>query len=261
MVFKSHPYHIVQLSPWPLLGSMAGLVRAVGFIIILHKSYTFLLSVGVILLLLIIIIWWRDVVRERTYRGSHTKQVQTGLRYGMLLFISSEVMFFIAFFWAFFHRRLAPTREIGCSWPPRGVSVLNPLGVPLLNTGVLLTSGATVTWAHYGVLNNYRCELSWGLGVTVFLGLYFSYLQISEYLTVSYSISDSVFGSTFFVATGFHGLHVLIGTSFLFVCWARALGNHYSSEHHKGLEFAAWYWHFVDVVWIFLYIFLYWWSV
>ena len=225
-----------------------------------HLFKVEILVLAIPILIVTIFSWWRDVTREGLL-GHHTRHIQRGLRYGMLLFITSEVIFFFAFFWAFFHSRLSPTGEIGIVWPPVGVITLNPLGVPLLNTAVLLASGATVTWAHHGLLNRYRCELTWGLAVTVYLGIYFTILQRAEYGNVGYSIGDRVFGSTFFVATGFHGLHVIIGTRFLFIMWLRAMLNHFSVRHHKGVEFAAWYWHFVDVVWVFLYLFIYWWSV
>ena len=260
MVHKAHPYHIVQLSPWPFVGATAGLTMAIGVVQWFHIYNVEMLVLGVPLMLVTIYLWWRDVVREGLL-GNHTHSIQVGLRYGILLFITSEVIFFFAFFWAFFHSRLSPTGELGIIWPPAGITGLNPIGVPLLNTAVLLASGATVTWAHHGLLNNYRCELGWGLAVTVYLGVYFTILQKAEYGNVGFAIGDSVFGSTFFVATGFHGLHVIIGTTFLFIIWLRTLINHFSSSHHKGIEFAAWYWHFVDVVWIFLYIFIYWWSV
>lgn len=260
MPHKPHPYHIVQLRPWPFLGATTGLTIAIGMVQWFHLLRLKILILAIPLLLITIFLWWRDVTREGLL-GYHTSYTQTGLRYGIILFITSEVIFFFAFFWAFFHSSLRPTGELGMVWPPVGITPLNPLGVPLLNTAVLLASGATVTWAHHGLLNNYRCELRWGLAVTVYFGVYFTLLQIAEYGNTVYSISDSVFGSTFFVATGFHGLHVIIGTSFLFIIWVRTLKDHFSSTHHKGIEFAAWYWHFVDVVWVFLYLFIYWWSI
>jgi cytochrome c oxidase subunit 3 len=204
--------------------------------------------------------WWRDVIREATFEGNHTLSVQTGLRIGMLLFIVSEIMFFFAFFWAFFHAALAPTPDIGSLWPPLGVETINAWGVPLLNTIILLTSGATVTWAHHAIVFGDRKNAIISLILTILLAIFFTLLQIFEYIESNFSISDSVYGSTFYLATGFHGFHVLIGTIFLGVCTLRLINYHFTKEHHFGFEAAAWYWHFVDVVWLFLFITIYWWG-
>lgn len=204
--------------------------------------------------------WWKDIVREGTYEGQHTKQVQQGLRWGMILFIVSEVMFFFAFFWAFFHSSLAPTFDIGGVWPPEGIEVLNPWEVPLLNTVLLLSSGATVTWAHHAIVAGSRKDAFIGLVLTVILAAFFTLLQAFEYYTAPFTISDSVYGATFFMATGFHGFHVIIGTIFLTVCTIRLVYHHFTREHHFGFEAAAWYWHFVDVVWLFLFVTIYWWG-
>ena len=177
-----------------------------------------------------------------------------------MLFILSEVCFFFAFFWAFFHRRLAPTIELGNRWPPTGINPLSPWGVPLLNTIVLLSSGVTVTWAHHAILAGNQKEGTLGLLLTVILGGYFTFLQGIEYFESRFSIRDRVYGTTFFVATGFHGLHVLIGRTFLLVCLVRHVKMHFTEGHHLGFEAAAWYWHFVDVVWLFLFVSIYWWG-
>jgi len=205
-------------------------------------------------------VWFRDVIREGTYLGYHTVAVQHGLRYGMLLFILSEVCFFAGFFWAFYHSSLAATVEIGGVWPPPGIEVLNPWDVPLLNTLILLLSGATVTWAHHSILQGNKANAVLGLTLTVGLGLIFTALQAYEYIESSFTISDGVYGSTFFMATGFHGLHVIIGSTFLLVCLLRQIKNHYTTTHHFGFEAASWYWHFVDVVWLFLFVSIYWWG-
>lgn len=255
-----HPYHLVDQSPWPLTGAIRAFMMTSGLILWFHIKRYHLFIAGTLLLLLTIIKWWRDVVREATFQGYHTLIVNKGLRYGMILFITSEVCFFFAFFWAFFHRRLAPTIELGVCWPPTGISPINPFLVPLLKTAVLLSSGVTVTWAHHSILSKNRSEAIQGLGLTIVLGLYFTALQAWEYFDSPFTIADRVYGSTFFVATGFHGLHVLIGTTFLIVCFARLITFHFSKNHHFGFEAAAWYWHFVDVVWLFLYVCIYWWG-
>jgi cytochrome c oxidase subunit 3 len=257
-----HPYHIVDNSPWPLLSSSATLALTVGMVLYMHKyasgMYTY--TLGIILLIYSAALWWRDVVREATYEGQHTKQVQLNLVYGMLLFIVSEWMLFFSFFWAFFHSSLAPVPEIGSIWPPKGISVIGPWGIPLLNTVILLSSGATVTCAHHAVISKKRKISLIALMATIALAVVFTMLQLYEYKTSNFTMSDSVYGSTFFITTGFHGLHVLIGTIFLIVSTIRLYIRHTTSEHHFGLEAGIWYWHFVDVVWLLLFISIYWWG-
>nr|AIY61664.1 cytochrome c oxidase subunit 3 [Glyptotermes sp. A TB-2014] len=257
---SNHPFHLVEQSPWPLTGAIGALITMSGMISWFHQYNQELLMMGGLIMILTMIQWWRDIVREGTYQGLHTKMVTKGLRWGMILFIISEVFFFISFFWAFFHSSLSPTIELGSTWPPTGISPFNPLQIPLLNTAILLASGVTVTWAHHGLLENNYTQGLQGLFFTVLLGIYFTILQAYEYVEASFTIADSSYGSTFFVATGFHGLHVIIGTTFLLMCLLRQLSKHFSSNHHFGFEAAAWYWHFVDVVWLFLYISIYWWG-
>jgi cytochrome c oxidase subunit 3 len=212
------------------------------------------------LLILVRIKWWRDVSRERSYQGLHTSIVELGLRWGIILFIVSEVFFFLSFFWAFFHRSLSPRVEIGGVWPPLGIQPFNPFSVPLLNTIILLSSGVRVTWSHHRIILNEHQKIIKSLLITVILGLYFTCLQGIEYLEASFRIADSIYGSTFFIATGFHGIHVIIGTIFLLICYLRALVGLFNQDHHMGFEAASWYWHFVDVVWLFLYVSIYWWG-
>nr|YP_010946458.1 cytochrome c oxidase subunit III [Caeparia donskoffi]WGO57176.1 cytochrome c oxidase subunit III [Caeparia donskoffi] len=257
---SNHPFHLVDKSPWPLTGAIGALITMMGLIKWFHLYNHQLILIGIMIMILTMIQWWRDIIREGTYQGLHTKFVTKGLRWGMILFIISEVFFFISFFWAFFHSSLSPTIEIGSYWPPMGIQPFNPLQIPLLNTTILLSSGITVTWAHHGLLENNFNQALQSLFLTIILGIYFTTLQAYEYFEASFSIADSIYGSTFFMATGFHGLHVIIGTTFLLTCFLRHLLLHFSSNHHFGFEAAAWYWHFVDVVWLFLYISIYWWG-
>nr|YP_003204893.1 cytochrome c oxidase subunit III [Mordella atrata]ACO92582.1 cytochrome c oxidase subunit III [Mordella atrata] len=260
MTTKNHPYHLVDVSPWPILGALSALTLMTGMIKWFHLFNNNLLLISMVTMMLIMFQWWRDIVREGTFQGHHTFTVTMGLRWGMILFITSEVFFFISFFWGFFHSSLSPTIEIGMLWPPKGIVPFNPTQIPLLNTLILLTSGLTVTWAHHGLMeNNYKQALE-ALILTVLLGVYFTMLQAYEYIESPFTIADAVYGSAFFMATGFHGIHVIIGTTFLFVCLLRHIKNHFSPIHHFGFEAAAWYWHFVDVVWLFLYISIYWWG-
>nr|WNN67215.1 cytochrome oxidase c subunit 3 [Colasposoma dauricum] len=258
--WKNHPFHLVEISPWPILGAFGTMTLVSGLLKWFHLWNMNLLLIGLIVNILIMIQWWRDVTRESTYQGLHTSKVTLGLRWGMILFIISEVFFFISFFWGFFHSSLSPTIEIGMNWPPKGINSFNPLEIPLLNTLILLTSGLTVTWAHHSLMENNYNQAIQSLLMTVLLGIYFTILQGYEYLESPFTIADSIYGSSFFMATGFHGLHVIIGTTFLSVCLIRLYLNHFSSIHHFGFEAAAWYWHFVDIVWLFLYISIYWWG-
>nr|AML26037.1 cytochrome c oxidase subunit III [Staphylinidae sp. BMNH 1274248] len=257
---KNHPYHLVDVSPWPLMGALSAMITMIGIIKWFHMFNSNLFFLGTMITIMVMYQWWRDISREGTYQGLHTYTVTMGLRWGMILFITSEVFFFISFFWGFFHSSLAPTIELGMQWPPMGIETFNPMQIPLLNTIILLTSGLTVTWAHHSMMENNFNQTSQSLILTVLLGIYFSILQGYEYIEASFTISDAVYGSSFFMATGFHGIHVIIGTTFLLVCLIRHLNNHFSCIHHFGFEAAAWYWHFVDVVWLFLYISIYWWG-
>nr|AND96569.1 cytochrome c oxidase subunit 3 [Tiniocellus sarawacus] len=257
---KNHPFHLVDVSPWPLLGALSAMITMIGIIKWFHFFNSNLFLLGTLITLMVMYQWWRDIVREGTHQGLHTFQVTMGLRWGMILFITSEVFFFISFFWSFFHSSLSPSIELGMMWPPMGIYPFNPLQIPLLNTLILLTSGLTVTWAHHSLIENEYNQGLQSLCLTVILGMYFTILQAYEYIEAPFTISDSVYGSSFFMATGFHGIHVIIGTTFLLICTIRHYNNHFSSIHHFGFEAAAWYWHFVDVVWLFLYITIYWWG-
>nr|YP_004581311.1 cytochrome c oxidase subunit III [Porites okinawensis]YP_009034317.1 cytochrome c oxidase subunit III [Porites panamensis]YP_009239119.1 cytochrome c oxidase subunit III [Porites lutea]YP_009253458.1 cytochrome c oxidase subunit III [Porites lobata]YP_009475735.1 cytochrome c oxidase subunit III [Porites fontanesii]YP_009475748.1 cytochrome c oxidase subunit III [Porites harrisoni]YP_654400.1 cytochrome c oxidase subunit III [Porites porites]AMZ79720.1 cytochrome c oxidase subunit III [Po len=255
-----HPYHLVEPSPWPLLGAGGALFITVGSVIYFHYGLSQIMYLGVLIIVIIMFVWWQDVIRESTFQGHHSLIVKQGIKYGMLLFILSEVLFFFSFFWAFFHSSLAPAVELGVAWPPQGVHPLDSFSVPLLNTAILLSSGGTVTWAHHAIVSGKREEAILGLSLTVLLGVLFTGLQAIEYYEAPFAISDSVYGSTFFMATGFHGFHVIIGTTFLTVCLIRLKFNQFTCRQHVGFEAASWYWHFVDVVWLFLYLCIYWWG-
>nr|YP_010890414.1 cytochrome c oxidase subunit III [Matrona cyanoptera]UZA66671.1 cytochrome c oxidase subunit III [Matrona cyanoptera] len=257
---QNHPYHLVDQSPWPLTGAIGAMTMLTGMVSWFHLQNNSLMMMGMMILVMTMYQWWRDISREGTMQGLHTSKVVIGLRWGMMLFITSEVLFFFSFFWAYFHSSLSPAVEIGSLWPPMGVIPFDPMSIPMFNTSILLSSGVTVTWAHHSLMENNKTQTAQGLFFTVMLGLYFTSLQGFEYWEAPFTIADSVYGSSFFVATGFHGLHVVIGTTFLMVCLMRHNSNHFSSKHHFGFEAAAWYWHFVDVVWLFLYISIYWWG-
>ena len=258
----THAFHVLDPSPWPFLSGIGALALTTGGVLYMHMYVggMTLLKFGLIFLSFIAFNWFFDIVNESTYGGFHTKAVQRGLKIGFILFLVSEIMFFVSFFWAFFHSSLNPVITIGNVWPPRGIDPLSPYTIALLNTALLLTSGASVTWAHYSLLDDNREEAIMGLSATVALGLIFTWVQSIEYKTAGISINDSVFGSLLYLMTGFHGAHVIIGTLFLFVCLIRLVFYHFTEDHHLGFEFASWYWHFVDIVWIFLYICVYWWS-
>nr|YP_009935675.1 cytochrome c oxidase subunit III [Nephus oblongosignatus]QNS38579.1 cytochrome c oxidase subunit 3 [Nephus oblongosignatus] len=257
---KNHPFHLVDYSPWPLLGAFGAMISMMGLIKWFHLFNSNLFLIGNLITIIIMYQWWRDVTRESTFQGHHTNSVSLGLRWGMILFITSEIFFFISFFWGFFHSSLTPSIELGMIWPPKSIMTFNPIQIPLLNTLILLSSGLTVTWAHHGLMENNYNQAFQGLLISIILGFYFTLLQGIEYYESSFNISDSVYGSCFFMATGFHGLHVIIGSIFLSSCLIRLILLHFSSWHHFGFEAAAWYWHFVDVVWLFLYISIYWWG-
>jgi cytochrome c oxidase subunit 3 len=279
---KHHDYHLVNPSPWPVIGAVGALVMAIGgvawmrameqsdfpfFGYNLADAHYWIFAIGALIVLYTMFSWWSDTIKE-AHEGDHTPVVSLHLRYGMIMFIASEVMFFVAWFWAFFDASLFPgeveqvarTAFTGGVWPPKGTEVLDPFHLPLYNTIILLLSGTTVTWAHHALINNNRKGLIWGLVLTVALGLLFTSCQAYEYIHAPFGFKNSIYGATFFMATGFHGFHVIIGTIFLFVCLMRALAGDFTPKQHFGFEAAAWYWHFVDVVWLFLFTCVYVWA-
>ncbi len=271
---KQHDYHLVDPSPWPIIGATSALAITMGGVYWIRGGTPLISIAGIFGIVYVMIAWWRDVINEGEHKGDHTSVVQLSLRYGMILFIASEVMFFVAWFWAYFDAALFPaehtefmrTELLGGQWPPvptaddRFKSTFDPWHLPLLNTLILLTSGTTVTWAHHALLENDRKGLIQGLWLTIILGVCFTCVQAFEYSHAAFTYAGHIYGSTFFMATGFHGAHVIIGTIFLSVCLLRAYLGHFKPDHHFGFEAAAWYWHFVDVVWLFLFTFIYVWG-
>lgn len=259
---QKHSFHLVDPSPWPIVGSMSALMLTFGIVMAMHgyNGGNLLWRFGLAMILFTMFCWWRDVIREATYEGQHTQAVQAGLKIGVVLFILSEAMFFVSFFWAFFHSSLNPTPAIGGVWPPALMETINPWGIPLLNTILLLSSGATITWAHHAIQYGSKSEGLQALSATITLAIIFTLFQYYEYVNAPFTIADGIYGSTFYITTGFHGFHVIIGTTFIAVCLGRLYLNHFSREHHVGFEAAAWYWHFVDIVWLFLFVSVYWWG-
>jgi cytochrome c oxidase subunit 3 len=290
-----HDYHLVDPSGWPIVGSIGAFTMMVGAVFWMNSGYEkffglpvngqpWIFIIGLALVLFTMAGWWRDVVTESVVRGDHTPVVKLHLRYGMLLFIASEIMFFFAWFWAYFDAAIFHADHGIATWPPQGIMTFDPWHLPLVNTLILLTSGTTVTWAHHAIQIGDRKGAIHGLLLTVLLGMSFTCVQAYEYshavftfgmngadlqpfdipshssLAVGVGNLGAIYGSTFFMATGFHGMHVIIGTIFLIVCLFRAIAGHFTPTRHFGFEAAAWYWHFVDVVWLFLFACIYVWG-
>jgi len=255
-----HPYHLVNPSPWPILGAFAGGLLATGLVLFMHNMGTIVLYAGLASVLAVMFGWWRDVLKESVKEKAHTPVVKIGLRYGMALFIASEVMFFVAFFWAYFDAALFPREAIGGVWPPANIQTVDPFDLPLMLTLILLLSGTTVTAAHHAIIEGDNKQAARMLACTVGLGVLFTGFQIYEYAHAHFGFTEGIYASTFYMATGFHGFHVFVGTVFLAVCWYRTVRGHFSPNSHFGFEAAAWYWHFVDVVWLFLFVAVYWYG-
>lgn len=260
--FQAFPYHLVDPSPWPILTSLALLSLTVSAVLYMHgfANGGHLLSLGFSLTTGAMVLWFRDIISEGTYLGNHTFEVRKGLILGVALFIVSEVFAFLSVFWSYLHSSLAPTIEIGSSWPPLGITPLDPFAIPLLNTILLLSSGAFITWAHHALIEGDRKGAIQGTLLTILFAVLFTALQYVEYQQAGFTIADSVYGTVFFAATGLHGLHVIVGTLFIMVGLFRLISYHLTDNHHLGFEAAILYWHFVDVVWLFLFILVYWWG-
>lgn len=295
-VNQQHPFHLVDPSPWPILTSLVSYQAAITLLIVFHNvktfhvpyfnligeilplklktSYLILNEYGIIYVYgvfpfifwtlfslgFVLTCWFKDIITEATLEGQHTKAVQKNILFAFALFISSEVMFFFGFFWAYFHMALNPAVNIGCVWPPLGITVLDIWELPFLNTVILLSSGVSVTLAHRALVSGKKDLVTFSLFLTILYGLIFTCIQAYEYENAPFAINDGVYGSLFFVLTGFHGFHVCIGIIFLTVCLIRNLNYEFTKRHHIGFVCAAWYWHFVDVVWLFLFIVVYWWG-
>jgi len=259
---EQQPFHLVNISPWPIMLSISLSSLVLSFLMYFNyfKNGEIYFLISFILFCFYIAQWFSDIIIESTYEGHHTLKVQKGIRFGMCLFIMSEIMFFFSFFWAFFHIVMNCCVHTGGVWPPAGISSLDGLAFPLLNTVILLASGITLTWSHRAILSSQRYSTINGLIATIFYGILFTSIQYYEYTIAPFCINDTAFGSLFYMLTGFHGIHVLIGTIFLIVCLFRLCNYHFTKTHHVGYECCIWYWHFVDVVWLFLYIALYVWS-
>lgn len=259
-----HPFHLVTISPWPILISFRIFNNLIYLTNWLNSSNFKFLNIfyflSIISTLSCIIQWWRDIIRESTFQGFHTTNVYKNLRLGIILFILSEIIFFLSFFWTYFHSSLAPSIEIGQIWPPLGIYPFNPYDIPLLNTIILVSSGLRVTWSHNSLINSNFNDRFSRLILTIILRIIFTLFQLYEYYNSPFSLSDSIYGSTFFISTGFHGLHVIIGSIFLIICLIRIYNYQFSNKHHFGYEAAIWYWHFIDIIWLLLYIIIYWWR-
>ena len=260
--FQYHPFHLVSPSPWPIYTCISLLTLTTSGVLSMHgfNNAVYYLALAFLLVVSSMSFWFRDVISEATYLGNHTLAVQRGLNMGVALFIVSEALFFLAIFWAFFHSALSPTIEVGAEWPPMGIEAINPFELPLLNTVILLSSGVTVTYAHHSLIQGNRKGALYGLVCTVLLAIVFTVFQGVEYTVSAFTITDSIFGSCFYFGTGFHGLHVMIGTAFIAVGLWRVLAYHSTDNHHLGMESSILYWHFVDIVWLFLFISIYYWG-
>nr|AKM70136.1 cytochrome oxidase subunit III [Greenidea kuwanai] len=260
MMKYNQPYFILNLSPWPILMSINIFNSMMSNIMMLNFKFNYFMMSNLMIMILISMLWWRDIIRESTYQGNHNFYIMNIIKFSMILFIISEMFLFISFFWNFLHNSLAPSIELGLNWPPKNIKFFNPMLIPLLNTIILLTSSFTVTLTHFFLLNNNKKNSIMFMNLTIILSIYFLILQMIEYKEATFTFSDSIFGSSFYMATGFHGMHVLIGTIFLMLNLMRMKNFHISFIHHISFELAAWYWHFIDIIWLFLYMTFYWWN-
>nr|YP_009862152.1 cytochrome c oxidase subunit III [Carpoglyphus lactis]QKV10187.1 cytochrome c oxidase subunit III [Carpoglyphus lactis] len=258
---KFIPFHLVNLSPWPLLTSFSILSFALGVVIMVRSFNVYPFLVSLFLLFFSSFLWGRDIHRESCYEGSHNEEAGVGFKIGMIFFIISECFFFLGMFWGYLHLAEAPAIEIGGVWPPVGVVTFDPMGIPFLNTILLVSSGISVTWCHHSMeLGDFKSSVL-SLSLTLLLGLSFTMFQLLEYYVCTFTFSCSSYSSIYFMGTGFHGLHVLIGSILLLICLFRFSNLYISPNRSLGFECSVWYWHFVDIVWFCLYLVFYWWGV
>jgi cytochrome c oxidase subunit 3 len=265
-VYQLHPYHLVEPSPWPFFISFTLFGLTFNTVLVMHGyiGSVYIIFLNTICVIYCMSLWFRDIISEGSYLGNHTIAVKNGINLGFILFVISEVMFFFAIFWAYIHSALAPTIELGSVWPPINIQAIGPLELPLLNTIILLTSGATITYSHHTLIgatnpNARKAAILW-LFLTIVLAILFTLCQYIEYINATFTITDGVFGSVFFFSTGFHALHVIVGTLYLITCLWRLYSYHFTNTHHLGYETAILYWHFVDIVWLLVFILIYWWG-
>nr|DBA43538.1 TPA_asm: COX3 [Bombus balteatus] len=254
---KNFPFHMVTYSPWPMIVSIDIMNMMLSIILWIYLNNLMIMMMNSMVLLMSSLMWFRDIIRESTFQGMHSLYIIMMMKFSMIMFIISELFFFISFFWTFFHNSISPSIEINFSWPPKMIMFFNPFEIPLLNSIILILSGFTVTLSHYNLLNNKFKSSILTLMITIILGFYFNFMQVFEYYNSFFCINDSIYGSIFYLSTGFHGIHVLIGTLMLLFSLIRMIKNHFSSIHHMNFEFSIWYWHFVDVIWLFIYMFYY----
>nr|QHF16908.1 cytochrome c oxidase subunit III [Therioaphis trifolii] len=256
----NQPYFILNLSPWPILMSFNAFNLLISNIMMMNFKMNMFSFMNLMIIFIISSLWWRDIIRESTFQGNHNFYIMNLIKLSMILFIISEMFLFISFFWNFLHNSLAPSIELGLNWPPKNIQFFNPLLIPMLNTIILLTSSFTITLTHFYLLNNNKSKSLIFMNLTIILSIYFLILQMIEYNEATFTFSDSIFGSSFYMATGFHGMHVIIGTIFLLMNMIRMIKMHMSFLHHISFELAAWYWHFIDIIWLLLYMTFYWWN-
>jgi len=258
---KYNMFHLVNISPWPFSTSICFLSFALGVIIIARSFFCAPFLISLLLLLYSSYIWGQDIHREACYEGTHNSEVLEGFKLGIIFFIFSECFFFLGIFWTYLHLAESPAVELGGIWPPFGITCFDPIGIPFLNTIILVSSGVSVTWCHHTIEKGFYKLSILSLLFTVILGSIFTIFQLIEYYVAGFTFSCSSYSSIYFLGTGFHGFHVLIGRVLLLIRLLRFLNFFISPNHRAGFECSVWYWHFVDIVWFFLYLIFYWWGV
>nr|AZL93184.1 cytochrome c oxidase subunit 3 [Diapriidae sp. ZJUH_2016010] len=256
---NNHPYHIVSNSPWPIIFSINLMNFIISNLLMMNMKNNKFLLIMMMLLIIIMMNWWKNLMLESLMQGFRTIKCKIMMKFSMILFILSEIMFFMSMFWCYMHMYLSPSIEIGSIWPPKNIEMFNPFLIPLINSIILITSGMTLTYSHYLMINNKFIKSIIYMYMTIILGMMFTTIQIYEYKMSFFNISDSIYGSIFFMLTGFHGLHVIIGTIFL-ITSLKNMYNKFSKMNNLSFELSSWYWHFVDFIWLMVYTLVYWWP-